>query len=240
MEGDIDTTSAKKAATSKKGKKASALLTDDDIVYSPGEGPLPFDSIDGMDTRLLLNASTGAIDYKNSGQTAATKQHAIGPASESTFLRIYTDGAARGNGMASSIAGVGVYFGPQDPRNISEPLTGPRQTNQRAELTAIQRALDMAPRDRSVTIYSDSSYAIKCVTEWFTAWRRNGWVTANKKVVENRDLVEAVLARIEERQALGSRTKFQWLKGHDGDPGNVAADELAVQGAEEARIRMLS
>jgi len=190
-----------------------------------------------MDTRLLLNATTGNIEYKTPAQYAATKQHAIGPSSASAELRIYTDGAARGNGTASSIAGIGVYFGPQDPRNISEPLTGPRQTNQRAELTAIQRALDMAPRDRQVTIYSDSNYAIKCVTEWFISWRRNGWVASSKKPVENRDLVEAILTRIEEREALGSRTKFQWLKGHDGDPGNVAADELAVKGAEEAILR---
>jgi ribonuclease HI len=51
------------------------------------------------------------------------------------FLIVYTDGACKGNGKtADAIAGVGAYFGPNDPRNISEPLPGPKQTNQRAEL----------------------------------------------------------------------------------------------------------
>lgn len=185
-----------------------------------------------MDTRLLLNATTGAIDYKTPTQASAKKMHATGPHDASTELCIYTDGASRRNGTPSAAAGVGVYFGPYDPRNLAERLQGPRQTNQRAELTAIQRALDIAPRDRNVKIYSDSDYSIKCVTEWHVGWRRNGWLTSTKKAVENRDLVEAVRARIDERDALGRYTRFQWVKGHDGDPGNVAADELAVRGAQ--------
>jgi len=114
---------------------------------------------------------------------------------------------------------------------VSEPLPGPRQTNQRAELTALKRALDVAPLHRSVRIFSDSAYAIKCVTEWFVAWRRSDWKTSSKKPVENRDIIEEVLARIEERDAVGSRTVFEWLKGHSGEYGNEEADRLAVEGA---------
>lgn len=50
-------------------------------------------------------------------------------------LHVWTDGACAGNGQIGSKAGVGVYFGPQDPRNVSRPLDGERQTNQRAEMT---------------------------------------------------------------------------------------------------------
>ena len=87
----------------------------------------------------------------------------------------------------------------ESSRNVSEALAGPRQTNQRAELTGIQRALDIAPIDRDVMIYSDSSYSINCVTVWFQNWRKNDWKNASKKPVENKDLIEAILNRIEER-----------------------------------------
>lgn len=59
---------------------------------------------------------------------------------------VYTDGACEGNGQSGSEAGVGVYFGNNDPRNVSEPLAGDRQTNQRAELTVRNPfAFDLCP-----------------------------------------------------------------------------------------------
>ena len=122
-------------------------------------------------------------------------------------------------------------------RNVSAPLSGPRQTNQRAELTAIQKALDLAPIDRPVTIHSDSNYAINCVTVWYKTWRNNGWLTSAKKPVENKDIVEPIVERIEIRLECGVSTEFKWLKGHANDPGNVAADALAVNGAREGRDR---
>lgn len=119
----------------------------------------------------------------------------------------------------------------QCTRNVSEELYGPRQTNQRAELTAIQRALEIAPRNQDVLIRSDSKYSIKCVTEWFINWRKNNWLNATKKPVENRDLIELILNKIDERKLAKANTTFEWLKGHANDPGNVAADALAVAGA---------
>lgn len=116
-------------------------------------------------------------------------------------------------------------------RNVSEPLKGSRQTNQRAELTAIVRALEIAPRHRDVTIFTDSRYAIDCVTVWFIKWRRNNWHTADNKPVENKDLIESILGKIEERESLKVKTLFEWVKGHNRDPGNEAADRLAVKGA---------
>lgn len=118
-------------------------------------------------------------------------------------------------------------------RNVSEPLKGSRQTNQRAELTAILRALDIAPRHRDVTIFTDSRYAIDCVTSWFIKWRQNNWMTASNKPVENKDLIESILVKIGERDELRMETLFEWLKGHNQDPGNEAADRLAVDGARK-------
>ncbi|KAJ5710529.1 Ribosomal protein L9/RNase H1 N-terminal [Penicillium malachiteum] len=201
------------------------------VEFAPGEGPLPISAEDGFDPNVLLDPSTGKVVYKTAPQKAATKTQAAGIPG---MLRIYTDGSSLRNGTPLASAGVGVYFGPGDSsRNVSEPLKGARQTNQRAELTAILRAIDIAPRHRDVTIFTDSKYSIDCVTVWFVNWRRNNWMTKDKKPVENRDLVESILVKIEERQELKVKTLFQWIKGHANDPGNEAADQLAVNGARE-------
>ncbi len=118
-------------------------------------------------------------------------------------------------------------------RNVSETLPGPRQTNQRAELTAVLRALEIIPRNRGVVIITDSRYAIDCVTSWYKNWRRNGWRTAAGKAVENKDLVETILAKIEERDELKVETSFEWIKGHSDSLGNIEADKLAVDGARK-------
>lgn len=197
----------------------------------PGEGPLPPGAEDGFDPNVLLDPKTGKVVYKTDGQKATTKTQPKGPPG---MLRIYTDGSSLKNGKTQAAAGVGVYFGPGDSRrNVSEPLKGSRQTNQRAELTAILRGLDIAPRHRDVTVVTDSQYAINCVTVWFQKWRSNDWLTADKKPVENKDLVEAILGKIEERTELRVKTLFEWVKGHATDPGNQAADRLAVNGAHQ-------
>lgn len=110
-------------------------------------------------------------------------------------------------------------------------MKGTRQTNQRAELTAVQRALEIAPRYRDVTIFTDSKYAIDCVTNWFTNWEKNGWLTATKKPVENKDLIQEIRSHIVYRDKFGKKTLFNWVKGHNNNPGNTAADKLALNGA---------
>ncbi|RMJ27867.1 ribonuclease H [Aspergillus sp. HF37] len=198
------------------------------VPFEAGDGPLPPGAEDKFDPNVLLDPATGKVVYKTQEQKTAKKPKPAGPPD---MLRIYTDGSTLKNGRKFASAGVGVYFGPGDSRNLSEPLKGNRQTNQRAELTAISRALDIAPRHRDVTIFSDSQYAIKCVTVWCINWRRNNWMTSDRKPVENKDLIEPILAKMEERKALKVKTLFEWVKGHNHDAGNEEADRLAVNGA---------
>lgn len=147
-------------------------------------------------------------------------------------VRVYTDGSSLSNGKAGSRAGVGVYFGDNDSRNISERLPGELQTNQRAELMAMLRALDMVPSKQPVLIYSDSQYSINCVTQWAAGWKNKGWVTAAGEKVKNQDIIRSVLDKMDERTKAGGSTSFQWVKGHSADLGNAAADRLAVRGAK--------
>jgi ribonuclease HI len=255
-----DGPAAKKSKTMK-GKKTgikdegSPAPFIDPADFAPGEGPLPEDAEDGFDSSIILDQTTGEPRYKTAEERARVKPQAVRPAKDS-FVKIYTDGSSLGNGQLGAVGGVGVYFGPGDGRNLSEALTGTRQTNQRAELTALQRALELAPRDRKIVIYSDSNYAINCVTIWFQKWRTNNWQNSAGKAVENKDLVIKVVETLEDRYRMNrhrvddeddesngeghwergpASVKFVWVKGHAKDEGNNAADQLAVAAAREAK-----
>ncbi|KAK4665234.1 hypothetical protein QC763_400220 [Podospora pseudopauciseta] len=145
---------------------------------------------------------------------------------------VYTDGAAPGNGKAGACGGVGVWFGADDPRNVSERLAGPLQTNQRAELTAILRALQLVNLDSPIEIRTDSQYSIDCVTKWYASWVKKGWKTAGGTPVKNADLVKAIRDLMENREAKGTITILTKVVGHSGDYGNDQADRLAVLGAQ--------
>jgi ribonuclease HI len=90
--------------------------------------------------------------------------------------------------------------------------------------------------NRDVHIVTDSEYSINCVTVWYKSWERNNWLKSTKEPVLNKDLIQGVLARIRDREALGASTQFSWIKGHSNDPGNEAADRLAVQGAQKSIV----
>ncbi|KFA68663.1 hypothetical protein S40285_02611 [Stachybotrys chlorohalonatus IBT 40285] len=155
------------------------------------------------------------------------------PPSKSTenVLKIYTDGSSLANGRRESRAGLGVFFGDGDARNISERLPGEPQTNQRAELMAMLRAMEVAPLHQTIQIISDSKYSINCVTEWAKGWEKKDWKTATGEKVKNQDIIRACLQKMGERTSAGSGTYFVWVKGHATDKGNIAADALAVRGA---------
>lgn len=138
--------------------------------------------------------------------------------SDSGVLPVWTDGACIDNGNAAKArGGFGVWFGNQDERNCSGPLPPSenfRHTNQRAELFAIKRALEVTQDDpRDLLIKSDSNYSMQCVTDWLPNWRRHGFSTANNTPVKNRDLIESIDNLIQERGP--SKVKFEFVKGRN-------------------------
>jgi ribonuclease HI len=145
------------------------------------------------------------------------------------LLKVWTDGACSNNQNPKlASAGVGVFFDFGSPLNISEPLQGPIQTNQRAELTAVIRALQTVECD--VLIITDSTYAMKGAIEWMKNWKRNGWVNSKKKAVSNKDLWMQLDGLLSSKKR---KVKFKWVKGHDKDKGNQEADKLAVNGIRD-------
>lgn len=101
-------------------------------------------------------------------------------------------------------------------------------TNNRMEMTAVIEALNALKGPRSVILHTDSKYVLDGINSWIDNWKARGWKTAAKKPVKNQDLWEA-LDKARERHDM----KWLWVKGHDGNPGNEAADALANRGIDE-------
>jgi len=144
-------------------------------------------------------------------------------------LVIYTDGSCLSNGTRYAKAGVGVYFGDSDPRNISEKLDYPKQTNNAAELTAVIRAIEVLNKTNNtepVKICTDSIYVQKGITQWIKNWRKNDWKTAKGTIVENKDLWEQLDVLTNDHDI-----EFVYIKAHSNIKGNEKADELANAGA---------
>ena len=144
-------------------------------------------------------------------------------------IPVYTDGACLGN---PGPGGWGVYAHIEG-RERSWSGGDPNSTNQRMEMMAAIKALELLPIERSLTIFSDSQYVIKGITEWIKNWKRNGWRNASGKAVANQDLWENLDALVDEREV-----DWQWVRGHAGNPGNERADILAQTAAKNAATKM--
>ena len=133
----------------------------------------------------------------------------------------YTDGACSGN---PGPGGWGVLL--IDGESETELKGGEAETtNNRMELMAAMKALETAADGAPVTIYTDSQYVKNGVTDWIKSWKKNGWKTAAKKPVKNRDLWEELDALANARPVT-----WKWVKGHAGHPENERADALARAG----------
>lgn len=150
-------------------------------------------------------------------------------------IRVFTDGSCTGNGKKSAQAGIGVYFPNNEFDNISEKFTQEPITNQRAELYAIYQALKIITNNATfnkLTIYSDSIYSIKSLTEWIKKWEINNWKTANNKPVLNLDIIRPIYSILNEHK---NKIEFKHVRSHTGETTyeakcNDMVDKLACAG----------
>lgn len=131
---------------------------------------------------------------------------------------VHCDGACRGN------PGPGGYGAILRCGKHERELSGaePRTTNNRMELTAAIAALSTLTERCRVRIVTDSQYLRKGITEWIKSWMRNGWRTAGRKPVLNRDLWERLVELCSRHDV-----EWGWVQGHSGDPFNERCDALA-------------
>jgi len=147
-----------------------------------------------------------------------------GKAMPEQVVEVYADGACRGN---PGPGGWGVLL---RARGADKELYGgePDTTNNRMELTAAIRGLEMLQRRCTVHLYTDSQYVQKGITDWIHDWKRRGWRTADRKPVKNADLWR----RLDELSR-GHAIEWHWVRGHSGHPENERADALANKGIDE-------
>jgi ribonuclease HI len=107
-------------------------------------------------------------------------------------------------------------------------------TNNRMELTAVIKALETLPSlgaaIEGVTVFTDSQYVQKGISEWIAGWKRKGWITSAKQPVKNADLWKKLDAL-----AAGYPIRWQWVKGHAGNPLNERCDALVQEAIQAVR-----
>jgi len=131
---------------------------------------------------------------------------------------IHSDGACSGN---PGPGGWGTRI--QYPDGRVRELGGAFEdtTNNRMEMWAAVQGLKAIGDAGPVTMVTDSEYLRKGITEWIHGWKRRGWMTAAKKPVLNQDLWR-------ELDALNRKgIKWEYTRGHAGDPGNERCDDIA-------------
>jgi ribonuclease HI len=175
----------------------------------------------------------GIIEMKSPFTSPFTSQSTPQSTSQSTSQStepdyyVYTDGACTNNGKVNARAGIGIFFGPNDPRNVSQSIGG-KQTNNAAELSAIIYTYSLIKDDircgKHVTIVTDSEYCIKCLTTYGSKCSAQNWT----KDIPNKDLVKLAY----ELYADNTNIQFLHVAAHTGksDPhsvGNDGADRLA-------------
>jgi ribonuclease HI len=132
---------------------------------------------------------------------------------------IYTDGACSGNPGTGGWGGVIIK-----PNNNPVHLSGGKDltTNNQMELTAAIKVLQYFQKSEKIKIYTDSKYLMNGIEIWINNWKKNGWKTASKKPVKNKELWEKLDSLI-----VKHIIEWQWVKGHAGNEFNEIADYLA-------------
>ena len=136
---------------------------------------------------------------------------------------IYVDGAGSNQ---KTLCGGWAYVVYEDGQQVHHDSGGARYTtNNRMELMAVLEAMKYSAGFDNVNIYCDSAYIVNCLKDkWYLNWRKNGWRTAKKTPVLNRELWEEILKLYE-----NYNFNIVKVKGHSDCQGNIMADSLAVQ-----------
>jgi ribonuclease HI len=163
-----------------------------------------------------------------SGAQEAPQAGAQVLAAEPGTATIYCDGACSGNPGAGGWGTI-VESGGQK-RELSGGAA--RTTNNQMEMQALIEGLKAVPGGTTVKVVTDSEYVVKGATQWMRGWIRNGWKTASKQPVKNKELWQEINGLLINRPHT-----FQWVRGHAGHEENERCDELARGAIATMRAR---
>jgi ribonuclease HI len=134
---------------------------------------------------------------------------------------IYTDGACSGN---PGPGGWGAIILNEEKKETNISGKEKSTTNNRMELMAPIMALRKIKKASKIVIYTDSIYLKNGITTWIKNWEKNGWKSANKKPVKNKDLW-VTLNKLSKEHVID----WKWVKAHAGNKYNEIADKLATE-----------
>ena len=138
------------------------------------------------------------------------------------MIKIYTDGSCLGNPGNCGWAAIII----DDKKKIQIKGSKKDTTNNQMELLAPIKALKKIPKGSNVQIFTDSNYVKSGITEWIHNWKKNGWKTANKQPVKNKELWTELDNLTDE-----FKIKWSWVKGHSTDSLNNEVDLIAREAA---------
>ncbi|MBF0213827.1 MAG: ribonuclease HI [Magnetococcales bacterium] len=141
-------------------------------------------------------------------------------------VSIHTDGACSGNPGPGGWGAL-LRYGTHE-KNLCG--FAPRTTNNRMEMLAAIHALEALNRPCRVIVNTDSSYVKNGITQWLRGWKARGWRKSDGKPVLNAELWQRLDAA-----CLKHDVEWRWVKGHAGDPGNEAADQLAREAIQSGK-----
>jgi ribonuclease HI len=139
-------------------------------------------------------------------------------------VKIYTDGACRGNPGPGGWGVLLRYNDHEKQLKGSEPHT----TNNRMELMAAIQGLSALKQAVAVELYTDSQYVRQGMLSWIVGWKKNGWKNSKREPVKNSDLWQSL-----DELANNHQVTWHWIKGHSGHPENELADQLANMAIDE-------
>ena len=145
------------------------------------------------------------------------------------MIKIYTDGACSGN---PGIGGWGVVILENNKDAILLNGGNNNTTNNRMELQAAIEALKYFKDQQDIMLVTDSKYVKDGIQSWIQNWKKNGWKTASKKPVKNKELWQELDSLVN-----SFNIEWEWVKGHSGHPGNERADQLANEAILESSNR---
>ena len=138
------------------------------------------------------------------------------------MIRIYTDGSCLGNPGNGGWAAIII----DDEKKTRIKGSKKNTTNNQMELLAPIKALKKIPKGSNVQIFTDSKYVKSGITEWIHNWKKNGWKTASKQPVKNKELWTELDNLTDE-----FKIKWSWVKGHSTDSLNNEVDLIAREAA---------
>jgi ribonuclease HI len=173
----------------------------------------------------IYKQGTDKEDVKEIENNVVVNNHTkVSEEKKETIMHIFTDGACPNNGKRNANAAWGCLLVSDDGYIVLDRLSGAiplteSQTNQRAELTALLRGLELAEKQfgklndvKKVQIWSDSEYSINCASVWGPKWKARGWKKQGGDI-QHLDLIKVL---VEKTLALGFKIEYRWLKGHKG------------------------